>query len=86
MSVNDCLENTETTIFGNRASPRAAGGGAHEVGGVVSKYSGLRVCLHRLFADHDVENHVVGVLHTDGADATEVLDSLLDILLDDAVV
>ena len=39
-----------------------------------------------LFADHDVKDHVVGMLHADGADAAEVLDGLLDILFDDTVM
>lgn len=39
-----------------------------------------------LFADHNVENHIVGVLHSDGAYLSEIHNGLLDILLDDAVV
>ena len=39
-----------------------------------------------LFADHDVQDHVVCVLHSDRADAAEVLDCLFDVFLDDSVV
>ena len=39
-----------------------------------------------LFADHDVKDHVVGVLHADRADAAEVLNGLFDVFFYDAVV
>ena len=39
-----------------------------------------------LLADHDVQDHVVCVLHSDRADAAEVLDCLFDVFLDDAVI
>ena len=39
-----------------------------------------------LFADHDVKDHIVGVLHTYRADAAEIPDGLLDVFLNDSVV
>ena len=39
-----------------------------------------------LFADHYVQDHIVCVLHSDRADAAEVLDCLFDVFLDDSVV
>ena len=39
-----------------------------------------------LFADHDVQNHVVGALHADGAYAPEILNGLFDVLFDDSFV
>ena len=39
-----------------------------------------------LFTYHDVQNHVVGVLHAYRANAAEILDCLLYVFFDDAVV
>lgn len=39
-----------------------------------------------LFADHDIQNHVVCILHADGAYLSQVHDGLLDVFLNDAVV
>ena len=46
----------------------------------------LPLSVRNLFADHDVQDHVVCMLHADGADAAEVLDGLLDVLFNDAVM
>ena len=46
----------------------------------------LPLSFRNLFTYHDVQDHVVGMLHADGADAAEVLDGLLDILFDDTVM
>ena len=43
-------------------------------------------CCPALFADHDVQDHVVGVLHADGADAAEVPDGLFYVFFDYSVV
>ena len=42
--------------------------------------------LRQLFTNHDVENHVVGILHADRADLAEILNSLFNVLLDDSVM
>ena len=39
----------------------------------------------RLLAEHYVEDHFVGGFHAGGAEGAEVADSLLDIIVDDAV-
>ena len=39
-----------------------------------------------LLTNHNIKNHVVSMLHTHGTDLAEVLDSLLDVLFDDAVM
>ena len=39
-----------------------------------------------LLADHDVEDHVIGVLHADRADTSEILNGLLNVFFNDAVV
>ena len=44
------------------------------------------VAVEHLFAYHDVQDHVIGVLHADRTDLSEISDRLLDVLLDDAVV
>lgn len=50
----------------------------------------IRIVVNRvaymLLADHYVEDHVVGVLHSDRADTAEILYCFLYVLLDDAVV
>ena len=35
------------------------------------------LCDLSLFADHDVQDHVVGMLHSDRSDAAEILNGLL---------
>ena len=51
-------------------------------------YGGILLILWGcdLFADHNVENHIVGVLHTYGTYSSKIPDSLFDIFFDDAVV
>ena len=49
-----------------------------------SEYNHYQVSL--LLTNHDIKNHVVSVLHAHGADLAEILDCLLDVLLDDAVM
>ena len=42
--------------------------------------------LFLFFVAHDAEDGVVGFFHALGADAPDVADGLLDVVLDDAVV
>ena len=44
------------------------------------------LCDLSLFADHDVQDHVVGMLHSDRSDAAEILNCLFDVFFDDAVM
>ena len=39
-----------------------------------------------LLADHDVEDHVIGVLHADRTDSAKILNGLLNVFFNDAVV
>ena len=39
-----------------------------------------------LFADHNVKNHIVGMLHSDRTDLSEILNCLFNVVFNDAVV
>ena len=41
---------------------------------------------YALLTNHNIKYHIVSMLHTHGTDLAEVLDSLLDVLFDDAVI
>lgn len=53
---------------------------------VSQSLEGVVLTSGKLFADHDVQNHVVGALHAYRADAAEVLNGLFYVLLYDSVV
>ena len=42
--------------------------------------------IYFLLTNHNIKNHVVSMLHAHRTDLAEVLDGLLDVLFDDAVV